>query len=952
MKQKITILFICLLTLVSPLAFAQEAEQATGTLKGVITDSKTKETLLGASVFVVGTYKGAAADLDGKFEIKNLKPGDYTIRVSFIGYTEKQFTGVRVKKDEVTVLNVQLDDMSTSYQAVEIVGEKNVVDLESGKSEVRISSVDIKEMNVRNVQDVVAMQAGVSQSPDGLQIRGGRVYETQFVVDGINATDPLAGTGFGTEVSAGSVQDVTVVTGGSDAEFNSTSGLIITKIKEGGDQLRVSGSWQRDNFGMNKMTGTAWDTDIAELAIGGPITKDKKLKFFVSGNMNLTNTYFRLTANQLTSSLVPNTGGWSWSPRMDNKWTNTAKISYQIAPKTKLTITNQHSLAINQNSRSLMIIGFDQIMVPGLQWGFAEQMDNGTTYTHRTNLTALNLQHIISKNWSFDLTGGRLFTRLRADANGRPFRDQDADRIYDPNSIVTNPVSGFNLNPGSDSLNFVFPGSGFVNNGGIAGLWHDHYVEEYTLKYRFTYFTDDKKHYLTFGQEHKEQDMLWADVISPWIGAPITLSDGTRTQSTRIGITNDVWKAQPSQGSFFVQDEIRYKGIIATLGTRLEYWSPGHAADNAVNDPSAPVVDNIRNDYRQQTFRMIDGRSYKARLLPKLRVSFPITENNVMYFNYGHSMRLPHPRFVYAGLDPTFRNQTDFQDLGNPNINPEVAVSYEFGIKSQVTRDFGVTFTAFYKDYFDFIVNSTITIRGVDGRFTEKLFSINQDYARVRGAEIMLNYRWSKIFRTTFNGSFQVATGKSNTAAESRLQIIRRGGADLTREQYLAWDRPFDFKASAIFTPDSTVRIGRISLNKFRFFLNTTYKSGLRYTPVRYVGQDPVYPERALYDPIETKPFENLGEAWMWTDLKITRDFKLSRHSVISFSVEINNLFNNFNSQLINPVTGRAYEFGDDVLRTSRDIRYPRPDDSGTPPWNPARFLPPRQILYGIAFAF
>lgn len=952
------LLIMMLVAVLSAPAVAQQATEDPnlGTLKGKIIDAKTKEELVGATVLIVGTYKGTAANLDGEYVLKGIKPGDYSIKFSMVGYAERVYNGIRIGKGETKVLNVSLNDAEQTTAVVEVVGEKAVVDLESGKSEVTIGAKDIKEMNVRNVQDVVALQAGVSQSPDGLQIRGGRTYETQFMVDGINATDPLAGTGFGTEVSAGSVQDVTVVTGGSDAEVNGTSGVIMAKIKEGGEKTQVYGSWQRDNFGVGKMTGTAWDTDIAELAISGAVPgTDKKLRYFASGNLALSNTYFRMTANRINSSIVDNTnlpwgGQWNWSPRQDNKWTNTIKLSYDLSSKVKLTLTNQHSLLINQNTRSLQIIGFSEIMVPGLQWAFSQQLDNATTYTSRTNLTAFNLKYLINKHWSLDLTGGRLFTNMRADANGRPWRDASADRLYNASSIVGDPVGGFNPVPNiPDSLLFAYAANGLINNNGISSLWHDHYVEEYTAKWKFSFYPASRRHFITFGQEHKEQDLQWIDISAPWVGAPIRLPNGTLTASQRIGLENDIWSARPSTGSFFVQDEIKYKGIIATLGARLEYWAPGSFVDNAVADPNAPVIDAIRKDYNDQTFKFLDGRRYKARLLPKLRVSFPITDNNVMYFNYGHAMRLPHPRFVYAGLDPVYQNASNLADLGNPNLNPEVAVSYEFGIKSQLTRDLGVTFTAFYKDYFDFIVNQSITVRGQDGRFTEKLFAINQDYARVRGAEIMVNYRFNQWLRAMGNASFQMATGKSNTAAESRLQIIRRGGADLNRELFLAWDRPFDFKGTVIFTPDSS--FGPY-LKGFRVFLSTTAKSGLRYTPTTMVGVDTLLNNRPLYELQENKPFENVGSWWFWTDLKITRDFKFGKGRMISLSVEISNLFNQLNAQIINPVTGTAYRYGDGVLRDVRDPNYPRPDDSGTPNDNPARYLPPRQIMYGIAFTF
>lgn len=922
-----------------------------GSLTGTIKDKATKEGLIGATVLLIGTYKGATGDINGKYTIPNIKAGDYSIRVSYIGYKEKIFNGIRIPKEGSVTLDVTLEEQTNELESVEIIGEKPQVDLESGKSEIRIGAADIKEMNVRNVQDVAAMQAGVSQSPDGLQIRGGRVYETQYMVDGINAADPLAGTGFGTEVSSGSVQDITIMTGGSDAEYNSNSGVVVTKIKEGTDRFTVGGRWQRDNFGVNQKEGTAWNTDIAELSIGTPIPgTNKKLTLFTSANLQMTSDYFRLYANQLNSSLLENST--FWSPRQDNKWTNTIKLAYNLGQGTKITLTNQHSIAVNQNSRTLQIIGFDQIVVPGLQFAFAKQMDNATTYTHRSNLTALNIRHSINKKWKLDGTIGRLFTRLRADANGRPFRDSTASQVYDPEAIITDPVSIFNdPRATTDDALYVLPSDGYYNNGGISTLWHDHFYEEYTLKAKLTYLSDSKVHFGSFGFEYKYQNMQWIDVFRPWVGAPIKLSDGTFTPSSRIGQTNDVWAVKPQNGAFFAQDEIKYKGIIAVIGGRFEYWAPGQFADQAVDNPYTFIADNNRKDYKKQTLDIL-GLRWKARFLPKVRVSFPVTENNVLYFNYGHSLRLPHPRFLYAGLDTNYQNRVSGANAGNPNLNPEVAVSYELGVKSQITRDFSATFTAFYKDQYDFIVNRTAEIQDprLGQEFVDRVISINQDYARVRGVELGLNYRFSKQLRTSFNVAYQVATGKSNSAKESLLQIRQTGQVNTTKEQYLAWDRPWDVKGSIIYTPDTNVHIWNIPMKGFRFFLFATWKSGLRYTPYQAAGFTDL--GRIKYEQKRNSQFSEIGSSWFWTDLTISRDFFISRKVRAYLSIEIKNLFNNKNAQIINPVTGRAYSYGDALPFEQRDPIYTDPTTSGLPPTNPARFMQPRQIIYGIGFNF
>ena len=381
----------------------------------------------------------------------------------------------------------------------------------------------------------------------------------------------------------------------------------------------------------------------------------------------------------------------------------------------------------------------------------------------------------------------------------------------------------------------------------------------------------------------------------------------------------------------------------------MNYWAFGKFVDDAVSNPDALVIDEVRNRYERRTIPIL-GRRFQARLLPRINVSFPVTENNVLYFNYGHSMRLPHPRFVYAGLDPVYQDRGYLSRLGNPDLKPETTVSYEMGIKSQVTRRLGITFTAFNNDKYDYIVTRTIIIQDQTGRLVDKTTSINQDYARIVGLELGVNYRLGKFIRTFFNGAYQVATGKSNSAAESLLQIKQTGFVNTTKEQYLAWDRPWDFKAGVIFSADSTIRIGKISLNGFRLFISGTYKSGLRYTPYELTGQTDI--GRPIYTQIIDKPYAEIGKAWHWVDLKLTRDFITKKNRGVSLSVEVKNVFNTKNSQIVNPVTGRAYEDGDAVPDSWRDLAYPNPLDRGEPPTDPARYTQGRQILYGISFKF
>lgn len=924
----------------------QTWSQQAGSISGTVKDSKTKETVIGATIKLVGTYLATASDADGKYTLTGIKPGDYTLKITSIGYSEAIYTGIRIEAGKVKTLNILLTDVSQDIGTVTVYGQKNLVDLESGESGATIKREDIAQMNMRDVKEIASAQAGVIKGPDGLQIRGARVYETQYMVDGISASDPLAGTGFGTDLNSGSIGELNLITGGAGAEFgDGSAGVVSATIREGEEKFSIAGNWQRDHVAKAR-PANGWNTDIGELSFGGPVPFTRgKLNYFNNITFNLTDDYFGPVAKQLHSSLFSGNDSF-WAPRNSNNFTHTLKLSFKLKRGTKITLSNQHSLSINQNTRTLQIVGFDAVMVPGYQFNRSLNLDNANTYTHQSNLTALTLKHALNKRWIYFFNAGRLFTNLRCDANGRPFRTQTVDRLFDENSIVTDPVYIFN--PG-DSIQFVLPGPGLVNNGGIAPLWHDHYAGEWTLSHKFRYYPANNKHQFHFGWEHKQNSYQWVDVTRPWVGAPIYLNDSTFTPSISVGSSSDIWKVKPNNGGLFAQDKITYKGIIANIGLRFNYWAPGKFADNAVNNPDSPVPDQIRTDYKKNTFGMF-GLMYKARILPKINVSFPVTTNNTLYFNYGHSMKLPHPRFLYAGLDPEFQNRSFLANLGNPDLNPEVNVSYEVGLKSMITKDFGLTISAFNNNRFDYIVSRRVIVKDVTGRPVSKTMYINQDYAKIIGVELGTQIRVTRHFRTYVNVTYQVARGKSNSARESQLQIEQTGEVPLSTEQYLSFDRPWNINNGIVYTTDSNVKVFPALLKNITVFISNSYQSGFRYTPQKQEGFNKL--GRPLYAPEQDKYLREIATPWYNTDVKLSKWIKTGSHKGVIISLEIRNLWNNKNAQIINPVTGRAYEPGDDVPVGWRDPRYVGPEEDGVPPDNPARYLPPRQVLMGLSFKF
>ena len=363
---------------------------------------------------------------------------------------------------------------------------------------------------------------------------------------------------------------------------------------------------------------------------------------------------------------------------------------------------------------------------------------------------------------------------------------------------------------------------------------------EYTLRANLTRNLLNNSNRLRFGLEMKFMEYQWIDISRPWVGAPIQIDENTFSETNRLGSTSDIWNVSPSRGAFYVSDQIRYQGLIANIGLRLEYWFPGKYVDDFIDDPLSPIPAAIRQAYMNDTYNLF-GNRFKMRLLPRVNVSFPVRENMVMYFNYAHKSKLPHPTFIYAGLDPFYQDRSFLSNLGNPNLDPEVDISYEIGFRYQLTSNDAFNFTAFWSDKYDFITSERILVQDATGRDTERSIRVNGDFARVRGLEASYIKRYSHFLSGSINATYSRAEGLSSTSNDALRDIIS-GGQDVGNniETPLAWDRPFDVKASLTFRWDrrNDPLFGLRPLNQFAIYLSGTYRSGIRYTPMVFRGNE------------------------------------------------------------------------------------------------------------------
>ena len=166
---------IAIIALLPTIGFAQ-----TGKISGIIIDKTTQETLIGVNISIDGSLLGATTDIDGKYEVTDLAPGNYKLIISYIGYANKNVENVEVKANETTTLNVNLEVATNELSEVQVVDfkktntetavlleMKNANQIASG-----ISSQQIQKTADKDAAQVVRRIPGVTIQGNFINIRG------------------------------------------------------------------------------------------------------------------------------------------------------------------------------------------------------------------------------------------------------------------------------------------------------------------------------------------------------------------------------------------------------------------------------------------------------------------------------------------------------------------------------------------------------------------------------------------------------------------------------------------------------------------------------------------------------------------------------------------------------------------------------------------------------------
>lgn len=873
------------------LALTLPAWSEPGNVTGKVLDGKTKDPLPFSNVVIAGTPYGAMSMEDGSFFIRNVPEGTYTVKASYMGYEPKEERSVVVTAFTTTEVDFNLlKTVLRTTEEVLVTAERPMVEVDVPSTVRSVSEEELKEMPVTDVEDVVGLQAGVVESDDEIHIRGGRTDETLYIIDGVRMKDLLSGKSSLLDVSARSVAEMDVITGGYSAEYGQAlSGIVNVKLKEGGSKSHGYVEYSLDHMPFTETSLDYFNTDRFEIGIEGPEPISSKVLRSLGLNVPGQVTYYLgLSARfsdthlpsindlpgkkGLTSSYEDNFLGIRFkykdmAPRADNKWQLFGKTVWRPSSNNKFGLSFTKTIAIDQG-----YFRYDPYDVTrdltGYQHEWSRNLDAALTYTEDTNTLAFTWNQILGQNSFHILSISRFFNCVEANVHGGHWSDTTYYSEPDDQNKIRN-----------QDLNTPY----FIQTGS-ADLWHDRYTETYNLAWDLT-SRIPPHHQIKTGIDASYENAQYIFIRRPWVADP----DG-------LGEYHDLFHIYPNRGALYVQDKINFEGLIGNIGIRYDYWFPGKQVERAIEmargDSTSAITETTWRNFYSDTHEIF-GRRFKGHLSPRIAISHPITDRDNLFFNYGHFSQFPTYLWVYSKLSSVSSER--FPLIGNPNLNPEISVQYEIGARHQFSETVAGNITLFYKDIYDYPRSTPFEVAGVGEMFIYR----NVDYARSRGIEIEIKKKRRGLLGGALVYTYSVATGKSSDPNTLKL-IQEQGGSVGTAEQslaeeYLWWNRPHKVNIMVdlrVGKGEKREIFGLTLPSDWALNIQWLLQNGRAYTPQRDeqdIGK--------RYS--ENGPTDNL------LDMKFTKYFESGIVKAKVF-LEIDNVFNDRSVRRIDSETGQV----------------------------------------------
>ncbi len=253
MRRVATAAFICLVlfNLTNPFSSAAQSFSA---IRGTIKDAETGNGLPGANVIIEGTSRGASTAGDGSFVIARVRPGNYNLVASIIGY-KTESASITVEAGRDAMVDLQLAPKALELDELLVQADRAY----STASSRAVRDFDLKIRPNRSAQDMLQLAPGlvIAQHAGGgkaeqIFLRGfdaDHGTDVNISVDGVPVNMVSHGHGQGYAdlhfMIPDVIEEVDVYKGPYFAEYGNlaTAGAVAFRTREhiDGNMLRVEG---------------------------------------------------------------------------------------------------------------------------------------------------------------------------------------------------------------------------------------------------------------------------------------------------------------------------------------------------------------------------------------------------------------------------------------------------------------------------------------------------------------------------------------------------------------------------------------------------------------------------------------------------------------------------------------------------------------------------------------
>ncbi|MDD5765032.1 MAG: TonB-dependent receptor [Candidatus Marinimicrobia bacterium] len=763
----------------------------TGKISGIVQDADAKSPLPGANVVIEGTTIGGAADENGYYVILNVAPGTYNLKVTMIGYKPVTIQGVVVTMNLGTSIDIAMKTEVLDMSEIVVIAKRPVVVREVSHSQMNVEAKTISMMPVKEVADVISLQAGVQ----GLSIRGSASSQTAFIVDGFNFVDERSNVPV-TTLSLASVKEVQVQTGGFNAEYGNIRSGIVNIITDEGRKDKYSGAISlvyqpaaSKHFGISAYDKYSYYNrpyyDPAVCYVGtqnGTWDDYTKTQYTTFEGWN---SYAQATLKDSDPSNDLTPEGAKRLYAYQHRRQGDIKKPYYVGDlgfggPVPFISEKLGNLRFYLSYQDLV----EQFIVPVARPNFHENTSRiklTSDVTSKMTLTLTGMyaltQSVSSYQWTTTPTG----TVLRSDYGIAALATATKEVAYVPYyyspSDIYHYMVGAKINHVLSARTFYEASIQYFYNryntyqasirdtSKTFEVLDGYYVDESPYGY-WGYSTGSVDGMRTGGWMNLGRDSSTIATVNMQFdftsqvnrsnqiktGVNVVFNDynirsTTSTPAMETWCRSQIYRVKPYRAGVYIQDKLEFEGFIANLGLRLDY-SDANTARYELDMYSKYYKVKYGNTIEDSVI----SQNSKARLnlSPRMGISHPITENSKLYFNYGHFRSEPASTY-------RFRLQREYNGLvtsiGDPDLELEKTVAYELGYSQNLFNQWLLNICGYYKDITNQI--DWIYYQNINGT-VQYSKSANNNYEDIRGVEITLDKRTGNWLTGFVNYTYMV----------------------------------------------------------------------------------------------------------------------------------------------------------------------------------------------------